>query len=212
MVRGPRATLFNHEHSSRKKALIPFRLLMYIFWEITVIVKTPISKSWRIYMFLAPLNIVLGNGLINIFAQQTRSTIGHPLLGNSSKYEFLRREGVFCGVRAKWLQEDSRSSQFGSVGSQITSSGVSSRRKMKFSSIVSCQRLENWVVFWRVGSPRRLNKKWQENFAVIWSDSSCVEIRCQDTISGDWESWCVCNWWICSGRVSQSIILVCSFY
>jgi hypothetical protein len=31
---------------------------MYIFWEITAIVNTPISKSWWIYMFLAPLNIV----------------------------------------------------------------------------------------------------------------------------------------------------------
>jgi hypothetical protein len=46
-------------------------------------------------------------------------------------------------------------------------------------------RLENWIEFWSVGSPRWLNKKWQEDFIVIWSDSSCVKICCQETNSED---------------------------
>jgi hypothetical protein len=45
--------------------------------------------------------------------------------------------------------------------------------------------LENRVEFWRVGIPKSLNKKWQEGFVVIWSDSSCVKIRCQETDSED---------------------------
>jgi hypothetical protein len=45
--------------------------------------------------------------------------------------------------------------------------------------------LENWVEFWRVRSPRRLNKKWQEDFLVIGHLSFYVEIRCQDMTSGD---------------------------
>jgi hypothetical protein len=33
----------------------------------------------------------------------------------------------------------------------------------------------------------------REDFIVIWSASFCVEIRCQETTSEDWESWCVCS-------------------
>ena len=45
--------------------------------------------------------------------------------------------------------------------------------------------LEKWVKFWKVGMPRCLNKKWQEHFLAIQSDSPCVKIRCQDTTSDD---------------------------
>jgi hypothetical protein len=34
--------------------------------------------------------------------------------------------------------------------------------------------LKNWVQFWRVGSPRLWNKKWQEDFIAVWSDSCCI--------------------------------------
>jgi hypothetical protein len=53
--------------------------------------------------------------------------------------------------------------------------------------------LENQVKFWRVSTPRWLKKKWQEDFIVIWSDSSCVEICYQAVTSGEWESQCMCN-------------------
>jgi hypothetical protein len=42
--------------------------------------------------------------------------------------------------------------------------------------------LENCVEFSRVGIPNCLNKKCQEDFLVIRSDSSCVKIRCQETV------------------------------
>jgi hypothetical protein len=48
--------------------------------------------------------------------------------------------------------------------------------------------LENCIEFWRIGIARRLKKKWQEDFIAIWSDSFCIEIRCQETTNWDWES------------------------
>jgi hypothetical protein len=48
-------------------------------------------------------------------------------------------------------------------------------------------KLENWVEFWWVGSPRSLNKKWQEDFIVIRRDSSCVIMRYQETDNADIE-------------------------
>jgi hypothetical protein len=45
--------------------------------------------------------------------------------------------------------------------------------------------LENWVEFWIISSPRCLNKKWQKDFVMILSDSSCVGICCQETTSGN---------------------------
>jgi hypothetical protein len=45
--------------------------------------------------------------------------------------------------------------------------------------------LENWVEFWRVVIPRRLNKNWQDDFLAIRSDSSYVKIFCQETDSED---------------------------
>jgi hypothetical protein len=59
--------------------------------------------------------------------------------------------------------------------------------------------LENWV-----GIPRWLKKKWQEDFIMIWSDSSCVEIRCQVMTSGG-QNPSVCttmNWKVCKSEIA----------
>jgi hypothetical protein len=54
--------------------------------------------------------------------------------------------------------------------------------------------LDNWVEFWRVGSPRWLDKKWQEYFTVIWSESSCDKsvarklIACPSDLWSEWIS------------------------
>jgi hypothetical protein len=57
--------------------------------------------------------------------------------------------------------------------------------------------LENWV-----GIPRWLKKKWQAYFIMIWNDSSCIEIRCQDTtMETENPSACVTvNWGVLNQR------------
>jgi hypothetical protein len=63
--------------------------------------------------------------------------------------------------------------------------------------------LENWVEFLRIDGPRWLNKKWQD-FIVIWNDSSCEEIRCQDMISGE----CMCNGELESVYISDGAVVI----
>jgi hypothetical protein len=57
-----------------------------------------------------------------------------------------------------------------------------------------------------VSIPRRLKKKRQKDFIVIWSDSSCVEIRYQVTTIGDWESYActAVKWKMCTGLLSSN--------
>jgi hypothetical protein len=61
--------------------------------------------------------------------------------------------------------------------------------------------LENWFEFWRVGIPRRLNKKWQEDFTVAGNDSSCEKYVARKRI--------VCPSDLLSEYVSSSAIIDC---
>jgi hypothetical protein len=60
--------------------------------------------NWLIIVYrIFPL---LGNGSVNTFQQHKRSTIeGHPLIGNGlvNMLFWTTEDGVFRGVRAKWL-------------------------------------------------------------------------------------------------------------
>jgi hypothetical protein len=110
---------------------------------------------------------LLGNDSVYTFQRTHKSrscVLGRPcyntLLGNTTITD-KRRRFLFHGVGPD------------AISSLFVAKGI---RELK---------LKNLVEFWRVGSPRWLKKKWQEDFIIIWSDSSCVEIRCQETNSYD---------------------------
>jgi hypothetical protein len=80
------------------------------------------------------------------------------------------------------LRISDRAMQLGDVINTVFSVGsVRSAYKRSEFRIRESFRLCSEVPWW-------LNKKWQEDFIVIWSASFCVEIRCQETTSEDGKS------------------------
>jgi hypothetical protein len=147
------------------------------------------SQIWTNHTVTDLLKALLGNGLVNSFQHTCNPTVEEVFsvrsaLRNSRRAVF----SVWSAPRSSRIAVFSAWSvpRLYNGNLFVALMGTESRSKG-----MGIQRSRDWIGeqgrVLESRSPRSLKKKWQD-FIVIWSDSSCVEIRYRDMTSGDLES------------------------